>query len=85
MNYIPKSYHNGELKIEVTDQLLNIRVLTPFPVESFKVSIEGFYTIKTKLGNQMPLFFYSNSLIKGLSIQAYLPKNTAILPRQFRG
>ena len=82
---IPKSIHTRDVKIAVIVQLLNILVVLPFPLEFLNFSIDRFYTIKTKLGKQMRLFFYSNSLIKGTSTKSYLPKTTAILPRQFRG
>jgi hypothetical protein len=82
---IPKSIHTRDVKIAVIVQLLNILVVLPFPLEFLNFSIDRFYTIKTKLGKQMRLFFYSNSLIKGPSTQAHPPKTTAILPIQFRG
>ena len=82
---IPKSIHTRDVKIAVIGQLLNILVVLPFPLEFLNFSIDRFYTIKTKLGKQMRLFFYSNSLIKGPSTQAHPPKTTAILPIQFRG
>jgi len=81
---IPKSLHTRGVKTAVIGQLLNILVVLPFPLEFLNFSIDRFYTIKTKLGRQILLFFYSNSLIKGTSTHAYLPKTTAILPRQFK-
>ena len=81
---IPKSLHTRGVKTAVIGQLLNILVVLPFPLEFLNFSIDRFYTIKTKFGRQILLFFYSNSLIKGTSTQAYLPKTTAILPRQFK-
>ena len=71
---IPKSIHTRDVKIAVIGQLLNILVVLPFPLEFLNFSIDRFYTIKTKLGKQMRLFFYSNSLIKGPSTQAHPPK-----------
>ena len=81
---IPKSLHTRGVKTAVIGQLLNILVVLPFPLEFLNFSIDRFYTIKTKFGRQILMFFYSNSLIKGTSTQAYLPKTTAILPRQFK-
>ena len=81
---IPKSIHTRDVKIAVIVQLLNILVVLPFPLEFLNFSIDLFYTIKTKFGRQILLFFYSNSLSKGTSTKSYLPKTTAILPRQFK-
>jgi hypothetical protein len=81
---IPKSLHTRGVKTAVIGQLLNILVVLPFPLEFLNFSIDRFYTIKTMFGRLILLFFYSNSLIKGTNTQAYLPKTTAILPRQFK-